>query len=137
MKKDDVFYGLEHWEKLESDLETVTERVLENACYKVGEGFDAMADRVTWPIRIFVFKRKAVGGEKCAAAIAYKAIEQAFENLDDDYSDPDGCASKPSEAIKEAALAFGRAVVAEYIPWICEPTGEVIEYTREQIKLQQ
>jgi hypothetical protein len=132
MKKDDVCYGLEHWERLEMDPESVVERVLENACDKVGEGFDAMAARIEWPIRILVYKRRDIGGESCAESIAASAIEHALENLDEEYGDCDGDFTEATDGMKSAALAFGRAVVAEYVSWTCEPTGEVIEYTREQ-----
>jgi hypothetical protein len=132
MKKDDVCYGLEHWEQLEMDPDSVVERVLENACDKVGEGFDALAARIAWPIRIRVYKRRDIGGEACAASVAASAIEHALENLDEEYADPDGEYTKATDGMKAAALAFGRAVVAEYVSWTCEPTGEVIEYTREQ-----
>jgi hypothetical protein len=132
MKKDDVCYGLEHWERLEMDPESVVERVLEDACDKVGEGFDALAARIEWPIRILVYKRRDIGGEACAESIAARAIEHALENLDEEYADPDGDYTKATDRIKDAARAFGRAVVADYVSWSCEPTGEVIEYTREQ-----
>ena len=137
MNKNDVFYGLEAWERLESDPDDAVERVLEYACREVGEGFDAMAARVEWPIRILAYRRKVVPVERRAARIAARAIEDALEDLDADYSDPDGNETEPTEGMKAAALAFAKAVIAEYVPYTCEPTGEVIEYTREQVEKDQ
>ena len=132
MNKGDILYGLAPWEQLEMDPDSAVERVLENACDKVGEGFDAMAARIEWPIKILVFKRRDIGGEARAKSIAESAIEDALERLDEEYADPDGDYTEATEKVKEAALAFGRAVVANYVAWTCEPTGEVIEYTRDQ-----
>jgi hypothetical protein len=132
MKKNDICYGLKHWERLEMDPDDVVERVLEGACYEVGEGFDAIAARIEWPIRILVYKRCDIGGEVCAQRIADGAIEQALDNLDEEYADPDGTYTEATDNMKAAALAFGWAVVADYVSWKCEPTGEVIEYTRDQ-----
>jgi hypothetical protein len=134
MNKDDKLYGLGHWERLEHDPELVIERVLEDACYEVGEGFDALAARIDWPIKILVFRRRNIGGEHRAQMIADDAIEHALEGLDIEYSDPDGDRTEQTEAMREAALAFGTAVVADYVSWTCAPTGEVIEYTREQVE---
>jgi len=132
MKNDDLFYGLEHWEKLESSPDQVIELVLDDACNKVGEDFDVIADRITWPIKIFVYRRKSLGGDLHAEMIAQKAIEDALECLDEEYGNPDGDPSDPTDAIKEAAMGFGCAIVLDYRSWQCEPTGVVIECTREQ-----
>jgi len=134
MNKDDICYGLEHWERLEMDVESVIESVLEDACVKPGEGFDAMADQIDWPIKILAFKRRDIGGEACAKTIANTAIEDALEMLDEEYCDPDGDNTESTDAMESAALAFGRAVVADYVSWTCEPNGNVIEYTREEAK---
>ena len=61
-------------------------------------------------------------------------LNKVLDDLDCDYGNPDEDSTKPTEAMWEAALAFARVVVAEYVPWACEPTGEVVEYTREQAK---
>ena len=134
MKKDDLLYGLEHWERLEMNPYDVVERVMEDACDKVGEGFDAMASRIDWPIKIMVYKRRDVGGESCAKTIADTSIESALEMLDEEYADHEGDVSDPTDAMKAAALAFGRTVVADYVSWTCEPNGDVIEFTGEQAK---
>lgn len=132
MKKDVVFYGIEGWERLESSAEEVVERMLDESCERVGEDFDAIADRLNWPIPIRVFKRMDIEG--MATCIGETALERALEDLDEQYSDPSGDYSTPTEAMKKAAQTFGRAVIADYVPWACQPTGEVIQYTREEAR---
>jgi hypothetical protein len=135
MNKNYLFYGLRDDERLEMDPDMVVERVLENAVESVGEGNDAVFARIEWPIQVHVFRRMDIGGERYAQEIATNAIESVLESLDETYFDPDGYGrTSPTEGMKAAALAFGRAVVADYVPFACEPTGEVIEYTREQVE---
>jgi hypothetical protein len=112
------FYGLKDQERLDESVKTCVERLL-------ADGFTG------WPIKVYVHQQMDVGGEFMAASIAEHAIERALDNLDEEYGDPDGDPTEPTEAMKAAALAFGRAVVADYVPFMCEETGEVIEVTRE------
>jgi len=134
MKKDDLAFGLDGWERLEMDADSALERIMEEYCATIGEDFDAVADRITWPIHIQVFKRQDVGGEGCAQTLARRAIEGALENLDEEHGDYDGDPSDPTEGMKAAALAFGRAVVDDYVPWIMKSNGDVVVYTREQVQ---
>ena len=136
MKKDDLCYGLKDTEDLSADDPSeVIEQLLDEAVLKVGESFDETADRFDWPIKVYEYRRMDVGGESCASTIAERVIDDTLCWLDEQYGNPDGPESNlATQAMKDAALAFGRAMVAEYVPWTCEPTGEVIEYTREQAK---
>ena len=61
-------------------------------------------------------------------------MNEVLDNLGCVYGNPDAVPTKPTEAMREAVFTFARVVVAEYVPWACEPTGEVVEYTREQAK---
>lgn len=131
MTKGDLFYGLDSQERLDSDPDDTVDGVLENACEKVGEGFDAIADRIKWPIRVLVYRRMNVL-ESRASRLAGRVLEYVLEDLDDDFADSEGTATDPTQPMNDAATAFVNAVVSEYIPFACEPTGEVIEYTREQ-----
>jgi len=137
MNKNDILYGLKHWEHLEDSLDEAVDRIIEEAVVSPGEGFNQIADRMAWPLEILVYKRMDVGGEKMAIMIAEKATNLALEDLDEEYGDDGGAETEPTEAIEEAALAFGKAIVADYVPWTCEPTGEVIKYTREQAKAEE
>lgn len=106
-------YGLEGWERLETEIEDVIERVLEE--------YDPVPERVS----IHVFRRMDV--TRHVDSIASNALEITLENLDEEYGDPGGDPTEPTQTMSEAALAFARAVVQEYKVWTCEPTGEVIE----------
>jgi len=132
VNKDDVMYGQDGWELLEHDPDMALGRILEEACGMEDKDFNATADRIEWPIRILVFKRMDTGGEGRAQHIAEYVLEMALDNLDQDYGGDE--ITEKTQAMKDAALRFGRVVVAEYVPWNCEPSGEVIEYTREQVR---
>lgn len=130
--KNDRMYGLNNWEDLEWDVEAVIERVIVDACEtEAEESFDAIASRITWPIRVKVYKRMDLPSTERLAGWAIDAI---FEGLDGEYANPYEDSSLTSEAIKAAALALGEAFRADYSQWACEVTGEVIEVTREQAK---
>jgi hypothetical protein len=120
VSRDDKLYGLEHEEVFRCGIGEVVERAIENAG---GEG------EVDWPVNVRVFRRMDV--KRLASMIATDALDHVLETLDEEHADPDGDATKPTQAMKDAAAAFAKVVCDEYVPWACEPTGEVIEYTRE------
>lgn len=130
---DERLYGLADDERLEMDPETVVERVMDDACQTPGEPFDATASRVEWPIRVHVFKRMDVSG--MGDSLGEDALERVLEQLDEEHADPDGDPTEPTEAMKAAALAFGRAVVAEYKSWAAERTKEVVEFSRGEVEM--
>jgi len=133
MPNDKKLYGLQDQESmLDDDVDEVLGRVMDDACETPGESFDAIAARIEWPIKVLVYRRMSLD-EGDAKRLAENAIERALEDLDEERSDPDGDATEPSEGMKAAALAFGRAVVKDYVSWACEPTGEILEFTREQM----
>ena len=124
MNKGDKFYGLDDWERLETDIEGVVDRVV---------GDSNSLDDIDWPIRILVFRRMDVS--RMAEAVAKGALNDALERLDEEHSNPDGTDTEPTEKMQEAARVFADAVVEDYQSWACEPTGEVIEYTREMVEM--
>ena len=127
-----LLYGLKDWEELVPTVEEVVEKVLEDNCDFAGEGDSAIADRLTWPLEVVVFRRMDVGGKAEAQRIASDVLERTLEWLDEEFGNPDGDATDATDGMNEAAQAFGRVVVAEYVAWQCEPTGEVIKVTREE-----
>lgn len=122
-------YGLVDDERLEVEAETIVERVIDDAVETPGEPFDAIAARIKWPIEVFVFKRMEIPS---AESIGEDALERVLENLDEEHADPDGDQTKPSPAMEAAALAFGKAIVADYKSWACEQTREVITFSKEK-----
>lgn len=132
MSEPKKFYGMENTERLEfDDPDEVVDRYLDDAVNTPGESFDSVAERLAFPIEVCEYEPMEIPD---AQDIANSALEHALENLDEEYGDPDGDNTEPTEAMKAAALSFGRAVVADYVPWACEQTGKVIEYTREQCR---
>lgn len=132
MTPDDKCYGLDSQERLDMEAEEVIKRLIDDACLKAGEPFDAIAARLTWPIKVIVFRRMSVLG--LSSIIADRALENALELLDEKHADPDGDATEPTSRMIEAAAAFGKAVTEDYVSWACESTGVVIEFTLEQAR---
>jgi len=130
MKKDDIYYGFEGDEQLSEDMESLIEQFFEDNCEQVGEGSAAIADRIAWPIVIGVYRRFDLAGE--GHAIPGRVLEEVLERLDEEYGDPDGDPFDATAKMWEAANAFACAVLDEYVPWMCEPTGEVIAVTRNE-----
>lgn len=121
MKKTDIYYGLADQERLDTAIEDVVDRVIDNA---------GRVDGVQWPIEIHEFRRMDVSG--MADGLAKDALCRALETLDEEHSDPDGENTEATEKMKAAAAAFAKVVVEEYVPWACEKTGKAILVTREE-----
>jgi len=126
-----LLYGLHDEEHLQfDDPDEVVARLIDDAA-DPGEPFDSIVDRLTWPVKVLEYApMKLPDAERIAADV----LEHTLETLDEEYGDPDGGPTEPTEAVKAAALAFARAVVADYSVWAHEPTGKVIEYGREQAR---
>jgi hypothetical protein len=60
------------------------------------------------------------------ALYAYSVLDPLLNDLDEEYGDPEGEPTEPTKAMKQAAAAFVRAVVADYKVWLCEPTGNEV-----------
>ncbi len=73
---------------------------------------------------------------RVAAGTIFGPLSTLIERLDEEYSDPEGDGTKATETMLAAERAFIAAVLAEYKPWACEPTGNVVtvnalEWARE------
>jgi hypothetical protein len=127
-----LLYGLHDEEHLQfDDPDEVVARLIDDAAEAAGEPFDSIADRLTWPIKVVEYKPMALPPPE---QLAGRLIEKLFESLDDELADPDGDPTEPTEAVNAAALALARAVIADYDVWAHEPTGGVIEYSRERAR---
>lgn len=124
-------YGFEGDERLETDPDEVVQRYMDSLA-EPDESFERFTVRVNWPLVVLVFRRMDVG--RHADSIARNALDDALERLDEEYGDPDGTPSEPTEKMKSAAMAFAKDLLAEYVVWACEPTGETVEYTAEQAR---
>ena len=97
-------------------------------------GYDGIsADRVeSWPIKILVYERKTVYNEERVKYIAEDILERTIEKLDEDFGSEDGDGSPISLEMEIAARKFAEAILNDYVSWVCEPTGEVVSYDRDQ-----
>ena len=92
--------------------------------------FDEAAASEEWPMKICVFRRMDHWTSR--HILAERALDRLLEDLDEEYGDHDGEPTEPSESMKRASLAFADSILKEYMPFMCEPTGEVIEITKQQ-----
>lgn len=125
-------YGLEDQERLDDEVSAVVERAVDEACEVVGESFDEITARMLWPIRVFVYRPAEL---EVPEVLGHLALKDLLERLYEKYGNEDECGpDEPTAAMVEAATALGKAVRDGYTPWLCVPTGEVIEVTLEQAR---
>jgi hypothetical protein len=68
------------------------------------------------------------GYKTCTIATRFlQPLEHVLELLDEEYGDPEGGYTKPTEKMKEAEESFLEAVLSEYKAWTCEPIGEPVK----------
>lgn len=130
MNESTKYYGLEHQEQLDSDLENVVARVVADHCSQHAEAYADILSRITWPIRVHVFQTMSI--TRNVDKIAERVLEDVLVNLDEDYSTEWVDATEPTLAMQEAAKAFIEAVIKDYKVHQCQPTKEVIEVSREE-----
>ena len=128
MTKDQKLYGTDDQETLNESVEEVIERLVDDV-YEPGEGTEQTLDRINWPVKVHVFRR--IDPAPSIPSLTGRVIRDLLELLDEEHADPNGYETKPTEKMLKAAKTFVTAVISEYVPWACEPTGEVIEVTRE------
>lgn len=134
MKKDDIYYGLDGWEHLADSEDEAIETIVNEACDALGEKWETIASRITWPIELLKFKRRDTGGEIGAKYIAETILCDTLEGLDEEYGDIDGDYTRPTDKMRKAAVEFGQAVIDGYVPWQCEPNGEIVTFTKEEVE---
>lgn len=69
-----------------------------------------------WPDELPVYGFRRMRFEFDAERILARALEDA----DEEHGDPDGDGTEPTEAMKDAALAFVEVLDREYVTWACE-----------------
>ncbi len=116
MKKE--YYGYEGQERLVDDPADVVDNLV------TGE-----EDYQDYPIKVHVFRPMEAIGSPTDYAI--RILEELLETLDDEYGDPDGDNTKPTKKMREASLELAKVMKEEYVSWMCEPTGEVLEFSKE------
>lgn len=61
------------------------------------------------------------------------ALTHVLEHMDEEYGDPDGGYTEPTEAMKAAEKVFLEAVAKEYTPWACEVVKTIKVNVKEWI----
>ena len=112
------FYGYDGQERLSSEPEDVVIDLI------TGE-----EDYQGYPIKVHVFKPIEI--IKDVESYVESMLDTLLENLDEEYGDPDNDYTEPTEKIKKSALDLARTIKEEYVSWMCEPTGEVLEFSKE------
>lgn len=120
MKNDVEFYGYGEQDRLDSDIEDTVRIVMEDGDY------------TDFPIKIDVYKPMSIA--KDADTFAKNILEDILERLDEEYGDPDGDGTEPTENMKEASLKLAQVIINEYQSWACVKTGEDIEYSKEEVE---
>lgn len=131
MKRGNVLYGGRDQEQLDESIEDVVKSLMDGGWSYTGgpESWEEFADQISWPIEVLVYRRKALPGPEAGAEAVLGYLLDLF---DDEYGDPDGDNTDPTPGMKAAAETFVQAILSEYVPWQCEPTGEIIRVTREE-----
>ncbi len=119
MKKE--FYGYEGQERLSSEPEEVVTDLV------TGE-----KDYQDYPIKVYVFKPMVVIDNDWE--YAKSILGDLLENLDDEYGDPDGDSTEPTDKMEKASLELAKVMREEYTSWMCEATGEVLEFSRKEAR---
>lgn len=127
MKQQEIFYGVEGQEQLDESVKDVVESLVNGGwSYTGGSGsWKEIADQISWPIEVHVYRRRALPRPETILGFV-------LDMLDEEYCDPDGDNTDPTPGMKAAAETFVQAILSEYVPWRCEPTGEIIRVTREE-----
>lgn len=69
-----------------------------------------------------------VKGQEILDTSPESTIEDLFNDIEiDEYYD------YPTEKMKKAAADFIKVIKSEYKPWMCEPTGEVLKFSKENV----
>lgn len=123
--EDTLFYGVEGQERLESCPKDTVEQYL--------GGFEDYTE-IEFPIKVLVYKQEKLWAEDNLDKYAKGILEDILEDLDENYGDPDDFGTTPSEDMKKASFELAKVIIKDYHVWRCEPMGEVIEYTEEQVE---
>lgn len=104
---DIVFYGINDPERLEyEDDDEAIEAYLD----------DLYPDDLPETIELCGYARREIKPEFLSDSL----LGSALEGLDEEFGDPDGNHTKPTQNMKDAEKVFIEAILAEYEPWMCE-----------------
>ena len=110
-------YGIKGQERLCCGAEDVVLEVFEECSV---EDFE-------FPLKIYVSKRQEI------SLSGKSLLEDILENLDENYGDPDGDLTSPTDEMIRASDMLAEVIKKDYICWMCEPTGEVLEFNMSDV----
>jgi hypothetical protein len=113
--QNDILYGFPGDERLSTSLEELIE---DHFCEKI-------EDDISWPLVVHEFKRMT------PSLSAENILDDVLDRLDEEYGDPDGNSTEPTEIMKKAADVFVAVILAGYLPYVCEETGNTVTVTKE------
>jgi len=114
-------YGLEEWDDTMSDPYEAVQRILSDN-----------NNAIEWPVELQIYKPKDLGDDM-VEIITRSILEDTLTYLDENFGDISGdLYSEPTDNMREAARAFSKIVVAEYVPMSCDFTGDIRVVTEEE-----
>jgi len=78
-------------------------------------------------LTVYEYKQDFIDPE----VLAYNTLEAALEWLDENYGDPYGNLTKPTETMKRASLEFAQRILDEFTVWVHCPTGKAVTFNVE------
>lgn len=116
MNQNDILYALDGDERLKY---SVAEALEFGLC-------EQNLDDIDYPILVHEYRRMK------PSLNADRILEDVLDHLDENYCNPDGDSTEPTEEMKQAAKVFADSILSQYVSWSCECNGNVIEITRDK-----
>jgi hypothetical protein len=138
MQKNELLYGREVWERLETTFDDAVERALEEGTTVPGESYvdvrGLLVEDCLLPMVFNVFRRRSIGGDTWVKYTANDIVERIIDDLDAEFAAPEGDPTILSGRVKTAALKLAGVIEKEYVSWQCEPTGQSHKLSREDLE---
>jgi len=128
MKPTEYLYGRYESERLFDDPEEFFNDEYQDSC---AADVDEYLNDLQYPVVLHEFRRMNVG-EYSAENRSADMLQNTIEDLDADYGGEE--ATEPTDAMKAAAFTFWTVMLAEYKVYMCEPTGQTVEFSRDEIE---
>jgi len=111
-------YGLKDQDRLfATEPQEVALEVLDTPSNNSSQMEDA------FPIKVYEYERIPISLDP------QRVLDDVIEILDEDYADPDGDDTVPTERMVEASKRFVEVIKEEYVPTLYSPTGKFVEYS--------
>jgi hypothetical protein len=122
MNKPQLLYSVS---ETETTLYDTPEEAIETA-------YDNGWEITKFPFPVFEFRR--MDPTMAIFRVAGNALEEILCSLDEEYADMDGNPTEPTTAMLEAKDALAKAILQDYVPYNCEPTGNTTLWSEEEFR---